>query len=175
MNRNLIKNKELVIRDLKPRDFNDIYKLRIELAKEKAFVTHHKIPEKRKYAKIFRKMLKKAKDKNALYLVAEVNKKVIGLCGVEKASGDVKHHVGYLFVWISKSYRGIGIGKRLMKNMLKKAKKYFKIIRLDVAVDNKPAIKLYSILGFKKEGVLKKEYFIKGKYYDALVMSYYFI
>jgi RimJ/RimL family protein N-acetyltransferase len=167
-------DKDLIVRNLKKDDFCAIYKIRVELAKERAFVIYHKIPKKREYIKTFKRMLVKAKSRNAIYLVAEINKKVVGLCGVERALGDVKNHIGYLFIWISRNYRGMGLGTKLMKTMLKLAKKYFKIIRLDVAVANKIAIKLYSQLGFRKEGLLKKEYFINGKYYDAVVMSYYF-
>ena len=59
-----------------------------------------------------------------------------------------------------------------MKKIFEEAKTWkVKKIWLHVYDYNKPAIKLYKKMGFKKTGVFEREEYKKGKYVDVFVME----
>ena len=66
-------------------------------------------------------------------------------------------HVAELEMFISKGYRGCGLGKALLNMLIEWAKQHsqLKKISLSVFLDNKAAISLYKGCGFVEEGVLK--------------------
>jgi ribosomal protein S18 acetylase RimI-like enzyme len=81
-------------------------------------------------------------------------------------------HVGEFGISIRKEYRGIGIGKRLMKTTLNLAKRRLrpKIIRLSVFENNKIVQNLYKKFGFKKVAKIPKQIQYKGKLTDEIIM-----
>jgi len=82
--------------------------------------------------------------------VAKANKKIISAC------------------------RGVGMGKYLMAEVIKLAKRELKpkpeIIRLSVFSNNKPAISLYRKIGFKEVGRIPKQIQYQGKLVDEIIM-----
>ena len=73
---------------------------------------------------------------------------------------------------ISKNYRGIGIGKALLKALLDWAKEnpLIEKVSLGVLSTNQRAISLYKQMGFLEEGRLIKEY--KLNHGDARIFSW---
>jgi RimJ/RimL family protein N-acetyltransferase len=47
------------------------------------------------------------------------------------------------------------------------------VVKLELTVfpHNAPAIALYKKLGFREEGLLRRRYFIDGRYMDAVLMG----
>ena len=69
-------------------------------------------------------------------------------------------------------YRKKGIGKALLKKFLKiAAKKKIKSIFLEVSVENKIAIDLYSKANFLKVGERKNYYIFNGRKVNADIMK----
>lgn len=111
--------------------------------------------------------------KNAVFLVAEIEGKVVGNLNFSGGHRARIEHTGEFGVSVSKAYWGLGIGKVLIEELITKSKelKIIKKINLRVRTDNERGIKLYKKLGFKEEGIITRDFFIKGKFYDSLCMG----
>lgn len=75
---------------------------------------------------------------------------------------------------VSSSARGKGVGRKLVSDCLKRAKKYgFKILQFNAVVrTNKPARKLYESLGFVGLGVIPKGFLMKDGHYEDICPYY---
>ncbi len=78
--------------------------------------------------------------------------------------------------WIflgDKDFWGQGVGSIAARMMLDYGFRClnFEKIYLEVSVQNVRAIRLYRKYGFRREGILRKHYRIRGKWFDAYVMS----
>ncbi|TYS12771.1 ribosomal-protein-alanine N-acetyltransferase [Rossellomorea vietnamensis] len=101
----------------------------------------------------------------ATYIVIEDKGKVIGYCGVWIIVDEA--HITNIAVL--PSYRGQGLGDRLMQSMIEIAKEMGAVtMTLEVRVSNTPAQTLYKKFGFAEGGVRKKYY--SDNQEDALVM-----
>jgi putative acetyltransferase len=98
--------------------------------------------------------------------------RVVGWADIFPAWADAVRHCGSLGMGLLASYRGQGIGERLLRACLVKAQaKGMTRIELQVRADNERAIRLYERLGFEREGTLRRAMCFDGTYYDALQMS----
>lgn len=99
-------------------------------------------------------------------------KKYIGGCGIQEVNWLAR--VAVIGIMIGdKDYWGKGYGTDAMKVLIKFIFENMNInkIRLNTFSFNERAIKCYKKCGFEVEGVLKKEIFKDGKYYDEVVMA----
>jgi ribosomal protein S18 acetylase RimI-like enzyme len=116
--------------------------------------------------------LRRIREHKLVLLVADSD----NLVGTSEISlgKDRNSHVAGLGIIIRKGYRGIGLGKYLMGEIIKLAKKELKpkpkILRLSVFPDNKPAIALYKKFGFKRVARIPKQFEYKGRLMDEIVM-----
>jgi RimJ/RimL family protein N-acetyltransferase len=113
------------------------------------------------------------KRENALFIIAEVDGKIVGNLNF---SGGVRQriaHVGEFGVSVLKEYWGNGIGEELIKYLINWSNTVgiIRKINLRVRTDNTRAISLYKKLGFLEEGILKRDFFINGEFYDSLLMG----
>ena len=76
------------------------------------------------------------------------------------------------FIGVEKKFRGKGLGKKLLKNVISFSKDYrVSMIILEVGVDNKPAKNIYRSFNFTECGVRRNYYRIRpGFRQDALIM-----
>ena len=76
------------------------------------------------------------------------------------------------FIGVEEKFRGKGLGKELLKNVISFSKDYrASTIILEVGVENKPAKNIYRSFNFKECGVRKNYYRISpGFRQDALIM-----
>lgn len=98
--------------------------------------------------------------------------KLIGTCGLYDF--DAISHKAELRMKIGDHlYRGKGLGTEALKLLIKFGFNDLNLnkIWLRVLANNQPAVKLYKNIGFKHEGILRKDIFIKGNYQDLIVMS----
>jgi len=170
-NRKGVKLRKPLRRDLRNvRKFQDFIN---SLITEEAKILLNKKLSLKEERKWLEEMLENVKIHRKVFLVAECNNKIVGTTGIELNRGK-KNHVGEFGITIRKDYRGIGLGKYLMGEILKLAKKELKpkpkIIRLSVFSTNKPAINLYKKYGFKKVGTIPKQVQCKGKLTSEVIM-----
>ncbi len=122
----------------------------------------------------FRKIIKEDTDGNHnLFLVAEVNGKIVGFSRCEGSNLKRLSHKVEFGVCVLKEYWGYGIGKNLLQESVCWADSTeIKKIALTVLETNVKAIELYKKFGFEVEGILKKDKFLSdGNYYNTVLMA----
>jgi len=109
---------------------------------------------------------------NSIYLVAEVDGRIVGKADIESVSPDSEvEHVGSLSVAILKGYRNMGIGFAMFAKLLEKAKAKFRVIRTDVYSDNGASKHLLHKFGFKKAGTIPNFRKRNGKYQNLEIWT----
>ena len=121
-----------------------------------------------------RDWLQKILDNNReTLLVAEQNSKVVGWIVFQSPNRNRLAHTGSFGMMIQKEYRSLGIGKRLINELLDWAKKnpFIEKVSLGVLSTNHRAIALYKSMGFTEEGRKINEIKIKeNEYVDDILM-----
>ena len=164
---------DIVIRYPKRSDLMALWKYANRLSKEKTYVTFQgeKISLKEEAAWL-EKVLMRVKKKQEVGLSIFAGQQVLGMCGI-RLGQKIKPHVGSLGLSIDRDYRGEGLGKLLMTETLKEAKKKLtklKMVTLEVFETNKNAYNLYLKLGFKEYGRLPKGLAHKGQLTGEIFM-----
>ncbi|MFD1019450.1 GNAT family N-acetyltransferase [Thalassobacillus hwangdonensis] len=110
----------------------------------------------------------------SLALVAEVEGQMVGFLDFASGSKQRTAHQGAFGMSVEEDYRGLGIGKALLRSLITWANQHPKLekLTLEVVSENKGAIHLYRQLGFREEGrkirALKLE---DGTYHDLWQMA----
>ncbi|WP_337268662.1 GNAT family N-acetyltransferase [Oryzifoliimicrobium ureilyticus] len=111
-------------------------------------------------------------EKGNPFVVALKDGRVIGWCDISRHAFASHAHCGSLGMGLLPSYRGQGIGQRLMTAVLDQARQAgFIRVELAVHADNTRAIALYEKVGFQKEGVKRRSVFIDGHFKDTVMMA----
>lgn len=110
---------------------------------------------------------------NHLFLVAEVNDRIVGFSRCEGNNLKRTSHKVEFGVCVLKEFWGHGIGQNLLKESIHWADTNgIKKITLNVLETNDKAIKLYQKYGFEVEGILKKDKILSdGNYYNTILMG----
>jgi ribosomal protein S18 acetylase RimI-like enzyme len=135
------------------------------LIEEKAMLLLNKKQTLQNEKDFIEKTLLSQKNKSGVCIIAEHDGKIVGLSDV-KLKPLAKNHIGLFGISVRQGYRGIGLGKYLMSEVLKLAKKELlglKIFELEVYKINKPARVLYKKMGFKDIAKIPRAIQHKGK------------
>lgn len=104
--------------------------------------------------------------------VVEVDGRVVGMCQVQPdGPPEELGHRGTLGILIRNGYRGKGLGRALILDVLAKCPGKFDIVGLGVLSHNEVAKKLYKGVGFVELGTVPKKVKRGGRYYDELLMD----
>ncbi len=163
------------IKELTMNDALGYIKLKNSIVKEKAYILSNKIIRYKEGAYKIRRLIEEIKNKQYVSLVAYVGSQLVGVCSIRRLSGN-SNHIGELSIFVGKRFRRIGIGRALMENTIDLAKKRMKgleIICVELFSVNKPAIALYTKMGFKRVAEIPKRFKMQGKYYEGLIMNLY--
>lgn len=117
------------------------------------------------------KKILKSKNDFAFSIFRKSDGEYIGQGGIHQISWENK--LGRLSIIIKREYWGKNYAKVAIRLILSFAFKKLKLHKVWLMrwSTNKKAEHLYKKLGFKEEGVLKDEYFWKGKYHDIVRMG----
>lgn len=169
MKTKIFKGKKITIRNISEEDFKNVQKFKDfvdSLVEEQAKVSMKKRVSLEEEKRWIERKMKGIENLKEVFLLAECEDKIVGTTGITLEK-DRRDHIGGFGITIRKGYRRIGLGKYLMNEILKKAKKELKprpkIIRLSVFLSNKPAIALYKKIGFKTVAKIPKQLQYKGK------------
>jgi ribosomal protein S18 acetylase RimI-like enzyme len=170
-----VDGKEIIFRYPEAKDAADILKLVNSFVVERAMVGEHKKPTMQKIKKALDGRLKNIKNKKIVYFVVEVDGKIKGRSWISKKEPSAQDHIGNLVIHLHGNLRGKGLGEKLLKEILKEAKKVLKIkmVTLEVMSKNTPAINLYKKVGFKEYGKLVKGLRHFEKLDDSILMVKY--
>lgn len=104
-------------------------------------------------------------------VVAEVNHHVVASAEVTKQPGS-SSHVGAIGIGLSKAYRDLGIGTKMLRTLLRQSRdRGLRMLYLHVFATNHRAIHVYEKIGFTKTGVRPNMYFRNGQYIDDVIMT----
>ena len=170
-----LEGKEVIFRYPKPEDVDGLLRAINSLVKEKAMIAQQKKQTKKGEIKWLTDQLNQIKNKKRVFLVVEVEDKIMGSAVVGIGKENFNDHVGELGISLRKEIRGKGIGKKLLKKIIKEAKKVLKIkiIKLRTMGINKVAQRAYKKCGFKEIGRIKKGVKYYGRYVDDVIMVKY--
>jgi RimJ/RimL family protein N-acetyltransferase len=109
---------------------------------------------------------------NSLFIIAEIDGNIVGSLLFRGGTNPRVRHTGEFGVSVIKEYWGLGIAAILIKHLINWAKEtIIRKINLRVRDDNENAIYLYDKLGFKKEGIIARDFLCKGRYYSSIMMG----
>lgn len=111
--------------------------------------------------------------KNRIMLLALVGDKVIGCLNFTGGIRARIQHTGEFGVSVLKNYWDQGIGTVLVQELIQWAKDSNKVRKLNLRVrsDNDRAIRVYEKIGFIQEGLITREFFISGQFFDCIYMG----
>jgi len=104
--------------------------------------------------------------------VAVAGGDIVGWCDIRRGALPGYEHGGELGLGVAMSWRGRGIGRRLLAATLAMAETQgLERIELRVYTDNERAIRLYEEFGFVREGLQRRARKLDGVYRDVLLMA----
>jgi RimJ/RimL family protein N-acetyltransferase len=164
----------IVIRRATATDFETYIRNFNEVAREEIYLGTERVSDDQK-----KRILDGMKNPKFLTIVAEYQegkggKKLVGNLTLS-AQRNLKKmkHVRVLAMLIIDGYREKGVGSALMDYAISWAKKNKEIEKISLSVfsTNERAINLYKKFGFEVEGILRKQFILKGKYVDDIEMG----
>ena len=109
---------------------------------------------------------------DGIHLVVVVGSRVVGVGGLSRRSG-VQRHVATLGISLAADVRGVGLGSRLLDQVLREGERHLnglRIMQLDVFGTNARARVLYEKHGFVEYGRLSGAILHLGAYVDNVSM-----
>ncbi|WMJ81521.1 GNAT family protein [Clostridium sp. MB40-C1] len=168
-----VKNEKIIIREAKKSDAKALIEYLNVIGGESDFLTFG-IGEFGRSVNQEEEFIENAlKKRNALFIIAEINGKIVGNLNFSGGPRQRNAHVGEFGVSILKEYWGNGIGEELIKYLIgwSKSSGIIRKINLRVRTDNTKGINLYKKLGFSEEGIVKRDFWISDEFYDSLLMG----
>lgn len=113
-------------------------------------------------------------DNNNCILGCYEDKTLIGIVAFYQESRIKVRHKAYIrSMYVKQEYRGKGIGKLLLNELIERAKAIneIEILLLDVVTNNSSAKQLYLSFGFQIYGIEKMAYKFNEQYFDMESMS----
>ena len=119
-----------------------------------------------------RRRITEAQSSGSLILLAEDEGSIVGFLTAERGFARRIHHSAYIVAGILASHRGQGLGRKLFEKLDRWASNN-KVSKLEltVSVNNEPGIRLYTSMGYEKEGRKKNSLYLHGSYVDEFYMG----
>ena len=105
---------------------------------------------------------------NQLFILGLIQGAIVSALHFSASRRKRLEHTGEFGMSVRKSHWGLGIGSFMLDVLIEWAKRteIVKKINLRVRTDNQRSISLYERKGFVKEGTIRKDMFLDGKYFD---------
>ena len=112
-------------------------------------------------------------SENHYFTVAEIDGAIAGTVVFIGGGKPRIRHAGEIGLSVLKKYWGYGVGSALVESLIEWAKSSGIIRKLNLRVrpDNERAVRLYEKFGFVREGVISRDYFFDGQFYDSIFMG----
>ncbi|MBZ9687394.1 GNAT family N-acetyltransferase [Clostridium estertheticum] len=164
----------VVIREAKVSDANKILEYVNTISSESDFLTFGQGEFIKSVEQEEKHLDNTLRQNNAIYIIAEIDKKVVGSLNFSAGSRPRIVHTGEFGVSVLKEYWGNRIGTELIKYLIEWSKQSGVIRKINLIVrdDNFSAIHVYKKLGFTQEGIISRNLQINDRFYDALYMGY---
>ena len=111
-------------------------------------------------------------EKGNAHVVAVDGETVVGWCDIVPSKREAFRHCGTLGMGLLAGYRGRGIGTRMLRAALDRARvQGLERVELEVFASNDQAIGLYRKMGFAVEGTRARGALLRGEYFDVVGMA----
>ncbi|WP_421378891.1 GNAT family N-acetyltransferase [Bacillus salacetis] len=161
------------IRELTASDAEEYWNLRLEALKNNgdAFATTYEESISRENP--IQQVQKNLSSKDSVTFGAYIDEKLAGnVTLLYNRHTKMKHKAAILAMYVSPSFRKLGIGSSLLAEVENTAKQEgIELLQLTVVTTNTSAIKLYENSGYVSFGVEKHAMKQKGEYFDEMWMS----
>ncbi len=167
------KDRQVLIRNAEANDAREIIEINISVINEQMFMLRE--PEEANYTieSEISNIANHFRNPGSLYIVAEVQMKVIGFLEIQNGGLRRTSHSGLFSMFILKNYREEGIGQLLLQTLISWAEKNPIIEKISLAVfsTNQRAFNLYRKSGFVEEGRCPRDMKLRdGTYIDSVLM-----
>jgi len=164
--------RHVILRTLRWEDLDDCIELINSLVAEGANIAKNDKVTREGEIEWLAGALSRMERGEKVYLVAEVDGKVVGNSEIGRRLGGYDKHVGGIGIAIKKGFRDVGVGTEMMKALIKQGREMgLKVLTLTAFANNKRAIHVYEKLGFQETGHIPKKFFKRGKFIDELIMT----
>ena len=164
--------KAAILRKATKEDAEQLIKYMDTIATESDFLTFEegelKLTVKKQQA-----IIENNRMESKLFIIAIVEDKIVGNLSFSAGHRIRSKHAGEFGITVLKEYWNNGVASGMLDFMIEWAKlnKVTRKINLRVRKDNPRAIHLYSKFGFKCEGILTRNFYIKEVFYDSMEMG----
>ncbi|MFC1878566.1 GNAT family N-acetyltransferase [Chloroflexota bacterium] len=166
-------NSRLVIRQAAPEDAGALLEYIAAISGQSDYLTFGPgefvltVPEEEAILHSYRQ------SDNQLYMLGLVDGIIVSALSFSAGRRPRVRHSGECSMSVRKEYWGQGIGGLMLDALIAWAQdtKIIRKINLRVRKDNRRAIRLYQGRGFVTEGIIRKEIFLDGKYFDLAWMG----
>ena len=165
--------KEVIIREAKKEDAQSMIDFYNLAGGETDFLSFGKNEFKRDLKEYESYLESTGGEDNSIILLTIIDEQIAGIASINSNQKVRTKHVGTLGIVVTEHYWGLGLGVKMIDCLIEWAKLngITKKISLLTREDNTRAIELYKKVGFETEGILKKDNYINGVYYNTLMMS----
>jgi len=153
-------------------DLDDLLSLINSLVKEQAdILVDERVSREDEIGWLSNALARLEKDET-IYVIAEVDGKVVGNSELGRKTSGRDRHVGAIGIAIRDGFREIGIGTEMIRILIDQAKSMgLKVLTLSVFANNERAHHTYHKFGFVDTGRIPKKFFKEGKYKDEILMA----
>ncbi|WP_442604222.1 GNAT family N-acetyltransferase [Paenibacillus sp. KN14-4R] len=162
------------VQTVQPEEFEVFWALRLEALQNnpEAFGSTYEESVKTPLADVKNRL---NNDENSFVVGAYTDEgKLIGMFGFKREQGLKSKHKGFIWgVYVKPEYRGEGIARMLLEDVIRRSKALedLRQINLAVVTTNVSAKRLYQSVGFETIGLEKCALFMDGQYYDEELMT----
>ena len=139
--------KKAVLRPLKPEDEKDFHQLFQGIPEPERMFIKHRVQD----IKVIRDWCKNIDYGRNLPLLGVVDKKIVGAATLHQQLGGWKRHIGRVSVLVHPQYRGLGLARALIAEVLAIARHGgLERVEAEFIGEQEAAMKMFAMLGFNQ-------------------------
>ena len=127
---------------------------------------------KRQEAEWLNDLVRRIRKGETVSVLAEIEGEIVGNGEISRGSYRETRHHGHLALTIRGAYRGLGIGREMVKALLTEARRRgLRTVHVEFLSTNKAAARVYEKAGFRQVGNIPGKVYRKGRFLDSLIMA----
>ena len=169
----IIKAKDFILRPITYSDVHGYFESRTDVLARKGFMYVPKnLAETRKFIKKIIAEMRKSKPNKELFVI-EIDKQFAGFVGLHDLHQKYFEFKGKINYGSHPKFRGKGITTKAVKIITDYAFKKYKLKRIEgwCRTNNKASARVLEKAGYKFEGILRKNKYKDGKYFDDMLWA----